>query len=41
LDAAGARIGQPWGDYPFNKDFPTAIEKVLGDKDIPITYIQK
>ena len=41
LEAAGARIGQPWGDYPFNKDFPAAIEKVLGEKDIPITYIQK
>ena len=41
LDAAGARIGQPWSDYPFNKDFPAAIEKVFSEKDIPITYIQK
>ena len=41
LDAEGARIGQPWGDYTFNEDFPHAIEKVFGEKNIPITYIQK
>ena len=41
LDAEGGRIGQPWGDYPFNKDFPAAVEKALGEKDIQITYIQK
>ena len=41
LDAEGARIGQPWSDYAFDKEFPAAIEKILGEKDIPITYIQK
>lgn len=41
LDAEGGRIGQPWGDYPFDKNFPTAVEKALGEKDIRITYIQK
>ena len=41
LDAEGGRIGQPWGDYPFNKDFPAAVEKALGERDIQITYIQK
>ena len=41
LDAEGGRIGQPWGDYPFNKDFPAAVEQALGEKDIQITYIQQ
>lgn len=41
LDAEGGRIGQPWGDYPFNAEFPAAVEKALGEKDIQITYIRK
>ena len=41
LDAEGGRIGQPWGDYPFNAEFPAAVEKALGEKDIQITYISK
>ena len=41
LDAEGGRIGQPWGDYPFNSEFPAAVEKTLGEKDIQITYIKK
>ena len=41
LDAEGGRIGQPWSDYPFNAEFPAAVEKALGEKDIQITYIQK
>lgn len=41
LDADGGRIGQPWADYKFNKDFPAVVVKVLGEKDIKITYITK
>lgn len=41
LDADGGRIGQPWIDCKFNKEFPAALEKALGEKNIEITYIEK
>ena len=41
LDADGGRIGQPWIDCKFNKEFPAALEKALGEKNIKITYIEK
>lgn len=41
LDAEGGRIGQPWGDYKFDREFPSAVEKALGETDIRITYIEK
>ena len=37
----GGRIGQPWADYKFDESFPELVERVLGEKDINITFIKQ
>lgn len=41
LGADGGRIGQPWADYKFDESFPEVVERVLGEKDINITFIKQ
>ena len=41
LGADGGRIGQPWADYKFDEKFPEVVERVLGEKDINITFIKQ
>lgn len=41
LGGDGGRIGQPWADYKFDADFPTAVEKVLGEKNGKFILIER
>ena len=41
LDADGGRIGQPWADYKFDKEFASDMERTLGEKQGKYIFIEK
>ncbi|MBR3702740.1 MAG: right-handed parallel beta-helix repeat-containing protein [Alistipes sp.] len=41
LGADGGRIGQPWADYKFDEQFPTAVEQALGEKGGKYIFITR